>query len=1037
MKNLHATISRSFIGGALGGLLCAIVDLVRSCWIISSWSGRGLLLLHLLAMLPTAGALLSVATALTYRGARWGVSRFRPGLDPGRTDRALDTVITLLLSPLLFVVARKLFEGGLTSRLPARDLLIAITACGLVLGCYTLVRLSAFLIRRVAAAESATMALVGALVSFLGALMSGWMDVHLYRRLYQFLHVGLGALTLLGMCLSAFTILFLLTGGRLRRHTDAVVLALLLLLVSASAVTFGRSQAVRLVVYEHTATARNLLLTIGGLKKGHKGLFPVSPEFKQAQAERRRHAMITSNGGLLSYPGLNIILISLDALRADRLGISGSTRRLTPHIDAWARKGVIFDHAYCSTPHSSFSITSLFTSEELYALSELGPLPSLPTLTDAIKANGYFTSAFFTRGIFFTRGEKLTEYDERHFGFESARHTDLNARDLTDAAINELDGILEHESKFFLWVHYFDAHEPYTHTERGTSPEARYDSGVAFLDREVGRLLAYIDAHQERETVVVLTSDHGEEFKDHGGDYHGSSLYEEQVHVPLIWHVPGAAPHRVKGAVSLSDIAPTLLGLADIEPPPTMKGADLRPSLQSGEEPIQPVFGTVNQKKMVVLWPWKLIADLNFDFYELYNLERDPREKQNIYDYHQDKARDLKGELYAWLDDLRERRRMGQKSPVLTALDLGKLGDRRAVPMLVALLKDPASSPDDRREAVILLGRLGDKQAVPALLGLIESRDADLAAWAAVSLGQMGEARAVPFLVQSLSNERKDLGTAAALTLGQLGDRRSVPVLIEALDTPDMALREDVIKTLGYLRDDRATEPLLDLLSDLRTRYLVVLALGRIGDPKAYDALVDILEHETYTDVRGYAVAALGWIGIPEITPYLVDLLIREPEIRWTSEALVRLGAIQHGFLSGVDGRSGDRGLAKGWSHCHVEDPYEQDAYMNRTWCETRGGDATLQVSIPKDVPTLDVLRIRHLGSPDAGAKLKVLVNGQPIAEILLGSQWEEYRFHSPAGTWHPGLNKVELSAKGNRRSELHMAFDHLLVTPERSMKGP
>src|SRR5207245_5056344 len=140
---------------------------------------------------------------------------------------------------------------------------------------------------------------------------------------------------------------------------------------------------------------------------------------------------------------------------------------------------------------------------------------------------------------------------------------------------------------------------------------------------EVGRLLDYVHGAVERPTIVVVTADHGEEFHEHGGAYHGSSLYDEQVRVPLFFVVRGLAARRVGPPVDLVDLAPTILGLLRVEAPGRMRGHDLRPLL-AGVAPTwrAPVFATVMQKKMIVVWPYKLVADLRYGLFELYDRAR-------------------------------------------------------------------------------------------------------------------------------------------------------------------------------------------------------------------------------------------------------------------------------------------------------------------------------------------------------------------------------------------------------------------------------
>ena len=133
------------------------------------------------------------------------------------------------------------------------------------------------------------------------------------------------------------------------------------------------------------------------------------------------------------------------------------------------------------------------------------------------------------------------------------------------------------EPPSLLWVHYFDVHEPYQETTFGSGELDRYDSEILHVDRELARLICELEARFEREVVIAITADHGEEFREHGGVYHGSTLYDEQVRVPLVAARARARARRASRRPSRSiDIAPTLLGAVGVPVPASMRGRDLR-----------------------------------------------------------------------------------------------------------------------------------------------------------------------------------------------------------------------------------------------------------------------------------------------------------------------------------------------------------------------------------------------------------------------------------------------------------------------------
>jgi arylsulfatase A-like enzyme len=194
-----------------------------------------------------------------------------------------------------------------------------------------------------------------------------------------------------------------------------------------------------------------------------------------------------------------------------------------------------------------------------------------------------------------------------------------------------------------MWAYYGDPHAPYLRHRSvasfGPTPSDVYDGEVAFTDRHIGRLL---DALQERgladDTIVVLTSDHGEGLDpgaDHGHLFHGPTLYDEVIRVPLIVRGPGYAPRRVQTPVSLIDLPPTFQALLGQPPAPELRGLSLVPWLAGDDPPHPPVFfekqkeSALPQKGMV-LWPYKVILVLPYNRIRIYNLAEDPAEQREL-----------------------------------------------------------------------------------------------------------------------------------------------------------------------------------------------------------------------------------------------------------------------------------------------------------------------------------------------------------------------------------------------------------------------
>ncbi|HEX2570992.1 MAG TPA: sulfatase-like hydrolase/transferase, partial [Polyangia bacterium] len=748
-----------------------------------------------------------------------------------------------------------------------------------------------------------------------------------------------------------------------------------------------------------------------------------------------------TGAGLPAAPEAHLVLITIDALRPDHLGAYGYGRRvagqpLTPAIDGLAARGVRFERAYAQAPHTAYSIASLLSSEYVHSTVRLG-LPAPATLADLLGGAGWRTEAFFPGGLFFNGWRELGSYAERHFGFGRAVTEDLDARTLTDLAIARLEEIhREGEPRTFLWLHYFDAHEPYVTRpglELGDTPLDRYDSEIAYLDRELGRLLGAL-GRLDRPVVLALTADHGEEFKEHGGWYHGSSLYEEQVRVPLLIVAPGVRPRVVAGAVELVDLAPTLLGLVGQPAPAALRGDDLAAVLVGRAEPGRPVYSEMEGRRMVVAEGAKLVHDVRRNTWELYDLVADPRELVNLYDREPERAAALKRELQAWIEGLSAA--ADDEEPV--ALKRVRLGDREAVPELAALIADPRQPEAVRAEAARLAGAVEGYAARDTLRRQLVHPALALRAEAALALGELTDRRALATLAELLDEPRYRL--RAAIMLGRLRDARATPALIEAMGAPDETLRRRAIHYLGFVGDERAIAPLLASMAELRTRYLAGLSLGRIGarvhDGRVLPSLLERLEREPYEDNRAHLVCALGFLGDAGGLAAARGAALLQPPVKWATETLVRLGAIERGVAFGVDFAPGQAGLGAGIAGCRQRPPppggESTDEYAGRTTCQQVAARAEVRFSLPGPVEAVVFLRLAPRAVP-AGAELVVRVNDEALAPVRLDPGWQELRFLVPKGRWRAGENRVGIALGGEGAGaggEVRAELDHLLVIP-------
>ena len=669
--------------GALAGLCLALAD-YGALWLwLPTWPLRAEVLVRMLAFQGSAGALLGLTLHLV--GWVGASERTRPWLR-----------WTYFSIPFVALLVWASLQGGKASRLPHLPWIAAGATAAIVAGIGVTTRHGSRLLERSSSSKRLSYALmVATALAFVAATK---IDQLVFPKLYEPLH---GALTVGAWALAGYAArLAEARWGMSRVHALAPRAAFLLgVALVVSVVTLGKSPNARVALHDsRAASSHSLMLAIGPLLRFTEPREEIDAAIARARDRARSRAVIVD--GLAELPDAHVLMISVDALRADHLGLYGYERPISEYLDGFAEDALVFEHAYAAAPHSSYSISSLWTSAYIHQRVELGlPLPER-TVASVLGEVGYRTAAFYTLGIFHTEGERMRLYEENAFQFDRHEHASLEAERMTDAALDEFDRIrAEGEPPSLTWVHYFDVHEPYREPSLGSSDLDRYDGEIRNVDRAIQRLVAGVRERLERPVIIALTADHGEEFRDHGGVYHGSTLYEEQIRVPLLIHVPGVEGRRVDTPVELVDVAPTLLALVD-HTDPTMRGDDLRPLFgESIDWP--PAFGAVSYKKMVVRWPYKLVADLRFDLYEIYDLEQDPRERVNLAGERAELLADLKGEVYAWLDELRS-----SGSPHETALALGRMRDRRALDPLCELLADREASTEDRVEAAQLLARL-------------------------------------------------------------------------------------------------------------------------------------------------------------------------------------------------------------------------------------------------------------------------------------------------------------------------------------------
>jgi arylsulfatase A-like enzyme len=376
-------------------------------------------------------------------------------------------------------------------------------------------------------------------------------------------------------------------------------------------------------------------------------------------------------------PPRNLLLISLDTLRADHLGTHGYGRPTTPAIDAEiAARGTVFERAFATSPWTFPSHAAMLTG--LYSCTErfvppgrdpqAGVIATLPadahTLAEAARLYGFTTAAFTEDGwisaeMGFARGFG-TMVENRAFPHLSEPLGQVE-RTMHDA----LAWIRKHRDvPWFVFVHTYQVHNPYTPppgylarvapehgADRAEADRAAYDAEIRYTDDVLGRFLAGLEAAGAADALLALVSDHGEGFNEHGLFMHGNSLYDELLHVPLILRAPGLVPagQRIGSDVGLIDVMPTLLDLLGLPLPGRTEGRSLVPLLRGDDGSNAPaLFADVGDKVAVRHGGLKWIVDEKTGSAEVFDLASDPKETRSVLG-----TRALPREPAAWLAEFR------------------------------------------------------------------------------------------------------------------------------------------------------------------------------------------------------------------------------------------------------------------------------------------------------------------------------------------------------------------------------------------------
>ncbi len=398
-------------------------------------------------------------------------------------------------------------------------------------------------------------------------------------------------------------------------------------------------------------------------------------------------------GKIITSNKPNVILIGIDTLRADHLSCYGYKRKTTPFIDEFAKESVVFENAFSTTswtlPSFMSILTGLYLSSHKVVTPENKLHSSFITLAEIFKNQGYKTAGFVSAPFLKKNFGFVQGFDVYNEATSSPTHIESH-KDITSPQITKLVLNWLHKNKnkrFFLFIHYWDPHydyippppydkifDPYyTGTIDGTDIEnskkihpgmderdlqhiiALYDGEIRWTDFHIGKLFSELKRlNLYKNTLIIIVADHGEEFLEHNGKGHRRTLYNEVIHVPLILKLPYSSKNKyVKSPVSTIDILPTILEVLNITPPVEIEGKSLLLYIHADKENFDreiysELYEERKEKIALIYYPYKLIYNISFKKFEMYNIQKDAFEKKNLINVFPQIANRLRGKLFDW-----------------------------------------------------------------------------------------------------------------------------------------------------------------------------------------------------------------------------------------------------------------------------------------------------------------------------------------------------------------------------------------------------
>ncbi len=576
----------------------------------------------------------------------------------------------------------------------------------------------------------------------------------------------------------------------------------------------------------------------------------------------------------------NIILITLDTTRADRMGFLGSKRGLTPNLDALAKQSVVFTRAYSQVPMTPPSHATILTGTypQFHQVNDMQtPLAAdLPYGPEILRTHGYHTAAFVGAIVLEPEAPYAAGFDRGFDTYDAGFHNEGPGEDRYSTVVRRGSEVVAHalawlnkhpKGPFFLWIHLYDAHDPYDPPEpyKTRYASALYDGAIAYQDEAVGKLLRQLKLRGlYDDTIMAVMADHGESLGAHGEDTHGVFLYDETIRVPLLIKLPRAVAgeKKIESRVELVDVMPTLLQAVQVAIPAEMQGESLlnlmkgtdgnswhaRPAYSQTEYP-HDTFG------------WSALEALRAEKYlyvqapqrELYDETVDPKAEHNLAPSSSAVADTLAHELHA----LRQKTASKHEAPK-PMLDPGAREKLEALGYLgssgenLKTQSDQGPDPKDKIEVANMIHRaelLQQEQRSGESIALLEqviAKNPTASFYEKLGTWLMRDEEfneAIPPLRKALETDPDS--TTVLFLLGKSlvtieNYAAAIPVLEKLVAKVPNAVEAHSFLQLAYARSDRPVDAIkecqivLQYDPDDYGSYLILgRSLARSGDPQA------------------------------------------------------------------------------------------------------------------------------------------------------------------------------------------------------------